>query len=140
MFQPDYAGQGVAQTSPNRLYGIGVYADARFTRWVQAEAEARWLRFNEYQGIGQNSYLIGPRVPIHDFHGLTPYAKVLVGLGSGTNSWLNGHAFAIAYGGGADYRLTRKFKVRGDFEYEDWHTKPTLWPYGGSVGVSYTIF
>jgi hypothetical protein len=138
LFQPDYAGQGIAQTSPNRLYGIGAYADFRFTRWVQLEGEGRWLRFNEYKNIDENSYLIGPRVPIHDFHGVTPYAKVLFGWGSG--SFLSGKAGAIAYGGGLDYRLTRKLKVRGDFEYQYWHVTPTLWPYGGSAGISYTIF
>jgi hypothetical protein len=141
VFQPDYAGQGFAQTSPNRLYGIGAYADARFSRWVQVEAEARWLRFNEYLGIGENTYLIGPRVPIHTFHGWTPYGKVLFGWGSGTNSWLNGRAFNITYGAGVDYRLSRKLTIRAaDLEYQDWRVKPTLWPYGGSAGISYTIF
>lgn len=141
LFQPDYAGQGVAQASPNRLYGFGVYADARFTRWIQIEAEGRWLHFNEYLGIGQNSYLIGPRVPIHDFHGFTPYGKILFGWSSGTSNWLNGHAGTIAYGGGVDYRATRKLTVRAfDFEYQDWHVTPTIRPYGGSVGVSYTVF
>ena len=51
MFQPDYAGEGIAQTSPNRLYGVGAYVDARFSRWVQIEGEGRWLRYNEYLGI-----------------------------------------------------------------------------------------
>jgi len=141
VFQPDYAGQGVAQTSPNRLFGIGAYADMRFSRWVQLEAEARWLRFNEYAGIGQNTYLVGPRVPIHDFRGWTPYGKVLFGLGTGTNSWLTGQAFTMAFGGGVDYRLTRKITIRAaDFEYQEWRVTPTLWPYGGSAGVSYRIF
>lgn len=139
LFQPDYAGQGVAQTSPNRLYGIGAYVDVRFTRWVQVEAEGRWLHFNEYLGIDENSYMIGPRIPIHDFHGWTPYGKVLFGWGSG--SFLTGRAGTFAYGGGVDYRLTRKIKIRAfDFEYQQWQVKPTLWPYGGSAGISYTIF
>jgi Outer membrane protein beta-barrel domain len=138
IFQPDYAGQGVAETGPDRLYGIGAYVDARFTRWVQLEGEGRWLHFNEYEGIDENSYMIGPRVPIYDFHGITPYAKVLFGWGSG--GFLNGRAGTIAYGGGLDYRLTPKLSVRGDFEYQYWHVTPTLWPYGGSFGVSYTIF
>jgi len=32
MFQPDYAGEGIAQTSPNRLYGVGAYANVIFTQ------------------------------------------------------------------------------------------------------------
>ena len=47
----------------------------------------------------------------------------------------------IAYGGGVDYRLTRRFTIRCfDFEYQQWHVTPTLCPLGGSVGVSYKIF
>ena len=52
-------------------------------------------------GNGENTYLIGPRIPIGTFHRVTPYGKFLVGLGSG--SFLAGHAFVIAYGGGVDY-------------------------------------
>jgi hypothetical protein len=138
IFQPDYAGEGIAQTSPNRLYGAGGYADARFSRWVQLEAEGRWLDFNEYLGINENTYLIGPRIPIVTYHKLTPYGKVLIGMGSG--SFLTGHSFVVAYGGGVDYRLSRRFTLRCfDFEYQQWQITPTLWPYGGSVGLSYRV-
>jgi hypothetical protein len=140
LFQPDYdAGQGMVETSPNRLYGFGAYVDARFSRWVQIEGEGRWLHFNKYLGADENSYMIGPRVPIHDFHGWTPYGKVLVGWGSG--SFLSGRTGAFAFGGGVDYRLSRKLTLRAiDFEYERWNVTPTLWPYGGSVGLSYRVF
>jgi outer membrane protein with beta-barrel domain len=139
MFQPDYAGRGIAETSPNRLFGVGAYVDYRVSRWVQLEGEGRWLRFNQYAGINEDSYMVGPRVPIHDFHHWTPYGKVLVGLGTG--SFLTGTTGTVAFGGGVDYRLTRKLTVRAiDFEYQYWHVAPTLWPYGGSAGISYTIF
>jgi hypothetical protein len=139
LFQPDYAGQGIAQASPNRLFGVGAYVDFRISRWVQLEGEGRWLHFNKYDGIDENSYTIGPRVPIHTFHGWTPYGKVLFGVGTG--SFLTGNAGTIAFGGGVDYRLSRKLTVRAfDFEYQYWHVAPTLWPYGGSAGISYTIF
>jgi hypothetical protein len=139
VFQPDYAGLGVAQTSPKRLYGFGAYVDVHFSRWAQIEAEGRWLRFNQYLGIDENTYLIGPRVPIHDFHGWTPYGKVLFGMSTG--SFLSGNAGNITFGGGVDYRLTRKLTLRAfDFEYQRWSVTPTLWPYGGSVGLSYRVF
>jgi hypothetical protein len=150
VFQPDYAGgvdstgKAIAQTSPNRLYGIGAYADMKFSRWLQIEGEARFLRFNQYYfgvppiGNGENTYQIGPRIPIGTFKRFTPYGKLLVGLGNGsfvTNS------FMLSYGGGADYRLNRKFTIRAfDFEYQRWSVTPTLYPYGGSVGLSYRIF
>jgi hypothetical protein len=139
MFQPDYAGQGIAQTSPQRLYGIGAFVDADFNRWVGIEAEGRWLHWNEYAGISQNTYMIGPRVPIVTYKNLTPYGKFLIGMGSG--SFLTGRTTAFAYGGGVDYRLSRKFNLRiFDFEYQNWRVSPTLHPYGGSVGLSYRIF
>lgn len=140
IFQPDYAGQGVAQTSPQRLYGFGVYVDAEFTRWIQLEAQGRWLHWNKYAGIYQNTYGIGPRIPIHEFRQFTPYGKFLIGWGSMSD--LNGKATALTYGGGVDYRLKNpRFTVRGDFEYQDWRVaNPNLHPYGGSVGLSYRIF
>jgi hypothetical protein len=150
LFQPDYAGGLYPATSPNRLYGVGAYVDVKFTRWVQLEAEGRWLHFNETYtcapGVqcqnGENNYLIGPRIPIHTFRQrYTPYGKALVGLGSGNNIFA-GHTLNIALGGGLDYRLNRRFTLRAiDFEYQDWRVHPeSLHPYGGSVGISYRIF
>jgi opacity protein-like surface antigen len=149
VFQPDYAGSSNPDelTSPKRLYGVGAYVDARFTRWVQIEAEGRWLHFNEYdpsgsgQGIGENTYMIGPRVPICNFHGWSPYGKFLIGWGSGAGGWLNGRASAYAFGGGVEYRLSHRLTIRAvDFEYQRWQVNPTLWPYGGSAGISYRFF
>jgi len=47
VFQPDYVGGGVAATSSYPLVGVGAYVDVKFTRWIQIEAEGRWLRYNE---------------------------------------------------------------------------------------------
>ena len=82
-FQPDYAGFGIPQTSTNRLYGIGGFVDAKFTPWIQIEAEGRWLRFNQLDGIYEDNWLIGPRLPIYKlrFWRATPYGKVLIGYG-----------------------------------------------------------
>ncbi len=152
VFQPDYAGNLIAQTAPNRLYGAGAYVDAHFSRWLQIEAEGRWLDFNDNYVCGQtlfgeyvycqnseHSYLIGPRIAPYTFHQFTPYGKVLVGIGSG--SFITGRTLAVAYGGGVDYRLTRRFTLRAfDFEFQQWRVIPTLYLYGGSVGLSYKIF
>ncbi|MGD0832440.1 MAG: hypothetical protein ABR907_16010, partial [Terracidiphilus sp.] len=83
IFQPDFAGQvrsycsadcnsptqiytteAVASGS-NPLFGAGAYVDMKLTRWVQLEGEGRWLRFNQYKGINQDDYLIGPRAPVY---------------------------------------------------------------------------
>lgn len=137
-FQPDYAGQGVAQSSPQHLYGIGAFVDADFTRWIQIEGEGRWLHWNQYAGIDQNTYMVGPRVPIHEFRRFTPYGKFLIGFGSGT--FLTGRTTAWAYGGGADYHVGRKFNLRGEYEYQNWRVTPTLHPSGFNVGLSYRVW
>ncbi len=148
VFQPDYAGGGIAQASPNRLFGIGGYADVRFTRWVQVEAEARWLRLNQFMNIHQDNYLIGPRLPIHTFGRITPYGKILFGMGhmNFENGQTSCRCSDIAYGGGADVQLTKRLSWRAiDFEYQqypDWYVLQTsqLHPYGFSMGVGYKLF
>jgi hypothetical protein len=153
VFQPDYKGGGVAQTGPYRLYGDGAYVDVKLTRWVQIEAEARWLRMNPYLNIREDNYLIGPRLPLEKlrFKRATPYAKILVGYGrmNFEDNFAHGRYADIAYGGGVDVKLTKRITLRAiDFEYQQWLGWPnipgypnvSLSPYGGSVGISYKIF
>jgi len=153
-FQPDYTGYGVPEHAPfdSYLYGIGTFVDVKVTPWVQFEAEGRWLRFNQVDGIYEDNYLIGPRLPIYKAHfwKATPYAKVLIGYGKlnfeDGNGW--GRYTDIAYGGGLDIKMTKRINVRlPDVEYQQW-LKWTegdgkyynLFPYGVSAGVSYRIF
>jgi len=159
VFQPDYAGNWqppaygypLAGASNYPLFGAGAYVDVRFTRWAQFEAEGRWLRFNQFNptgtpgaGISQDNYLIGPRIPIHNFWKATVYGKALVGFANmNFDSGVSGRFTDIAFGGGADIRLTRRISIRAlDVEYQYWPTwgNSTLSPYGASVGVGYRIF
>ena len=147
VFQPDYAGGGLPQASPQRLFGFGAYADLKVTRWIQVEGEARWLRQNAYVDITEDNYLIGPRVPVHEFKrlGVTPYGKALFGMGR-MNFEFNdayGRFTDIALGGGVDLRVTKRLSVRAfDFEYQFWPNwiNGTLKPYGASAGIGYKIF
>jgi hypothetical protein len=145
VFQPDYAGNGVAESAPNALWGWGGYVDYKVNRWIGVEAEGRWLRFNQFENIYEDNYLIGPRVPIKRYGKFTPYGKALFGWGK-MNFQYNfayGRFADIALGGGVDYDLSRKISVRVvDFEYQLWPNwvNGTLKPYGGSVGVAYKIF
>ena len=127
-------------TSSNHLYGIGGFVDYRMSRWVQLEAEGRWERWNQTQGytINENQYAIGIRDPIHTFGHITPYAKVMAGLG--TANFLTGRAALFSYGGGMDYRLTKRISLRADFEQQSWRVTPTMKPYTGAIGFSYRIF
>jgi opacity protein-like surface antigen len=153
VFQSDYAGFGIPQSSPDALYGLGAFVDVKFKPWAQVEAEGRWSRFNQLAGIYEDNYLIGPRLPIYKAHiwRATPYVKVLVGFSKlnfeNNNGW--GRYTSLAYGGGLDIKMTKRLTARlPDFEYQQWlnwsegGTAKTynLLPYGVSVGVSYRVF
>lgn len=105
IFQPDFEGTAVttqssttylcygltgvycipaAQASPYLLIGLGAYVDVKYNRWIQIEAEGRWMRFNQFQNISQDNYLIGPRIPVYRFWKAQFYGKALVGEGKMT--------------------------------------------------------
>ena len=132
--------------SADYLLGLGTYVDLRFTHWVQVEGEARWLHFHEYAGENQSTYLIGPKVPIHQFGRAHLYGKALIGLGRMTfpNGYGHGSFTAFAFGGGVDYRVSRKLTFRAvDFEFQDWpNFLPSfnIHPYGVSMGMSYRVY
>jgi len=169
LFQPDFVGGNSAQSNGQSLiYGIdgpGGFIDVRFRRWVQFEAEGRWMRFNtrgassanNVNAVPEDNYLVGPRFPIRVGR-FNPYAKVLGGYGVTkllNASQMAGNSlggFALAYGVGTDYRLSKHLSLRLiDFEVQRWSLTPpasttgvtkslTIQPYGISAGISYKIF
>jgi opacity protein-like surface antigen len=146
-FRPDWG--------PTRLQGIAVFVDADhlFLNKLGVEGEARWLTFNKPQNETEDNYLIGPRYRLLRYHGLSFYGKFLLGggfitypSGLGTGSY-----FAYAPGATVQYRLNRRWSVRGEYEYQFWPSAPGivftfprpsngLTPSGFSGGVSYRIF
>jgi hypothetical protein len=128
------------------LVGAGTYVDFHFSHWVQLEAEGRWLRWNEYQGEHEDTYLIGPRVPILQIgSGTTIFGKALIGYGKMTFPFQYGYGSftALAFGGSVDHHLGRKLSVKADFEYQywpKWLNNTSLSPYGASVGFGYRVF
>jgi opacity protein-like surface antigen len=135
---------------PNRLGGLGVYVDWDIFRKFNlgVEGEARWLRFNQQQGSYEDNYLVGPRYSRH-YGKFVPYVKFMMGAGEleFPSGFGHGGYFALAPGGGLDYRLTRHVTLRGDYEYEFWPSAPGgglptngLTPNGFSIGASYRIF
>jgi hypothetical protein len=160
IFQPDYTGgwvcagtclpspgswYPVAQSSNQPLFGAGAYVDVRLKRWLQIEAEGRWQRFNQYQGIYQDNYLIGPRLPIFRVRKATVYGKALGGFSKMQfdSSGDNGQYTSFAFGGGMDVKLTRRLSLRAvdvEYQYWPWWNSSSLSPYGASVGIGYKIF
>lgn len=137
VFKPDYV--------PNKLAGVGGYVDLNIFHGIGVEAEGRWQRFNEFEGISQDNYLIGPRYQFRRIWRVHPYAKGLMGftnMNFGPNVG-TGRFTTLAIGGGVDLRVTRKLSVRAfDAEYQYWpdFLGGALRPYGASVGIGYRIF
>jgi hypothetical protein len=128
----------------NALLGAGTVVDFNLSKWWGIEAEGHWLRFHEFAQVHEDTYLIGPRILIPRGR-FRFYGKALYGLGKFAFPY--GYAReqdpVLAFGGGLDYRLTRKFSVRAlDGEYQRWRNfqNQSLSPYGASVGVLYRIF
>jgi opacity protein-like surface antigen len=134
--------------SKDRLGGLGVYVDWGLFGKLGVEGEARWLRFHQDFGTHEDNYLVGPRYSFRH-RKFVPYAKFLLGAGelNFPNGEGHGGYFALVPGGGLDYRLTRRFTVRGDYEYHFWPSAPGgglpthgLTPNGFTIGVGYRIF
>lgn len=145
--QPKYPAQ-------DYLYGGGAFVDIKFRKWVQVEAETSWLRWNLptgsntsslVQGAYQDYYSVGPKVPIRRIGKFQTYGKFLI-----TDTKINyangygyGHFLDYTFGGGADVKLTRHFRLRAaDFEYH-YVTKyfgSNLQPMGISVGLAYRVY
>jgi hypothetical protein len=145
-FIPNDSSHPLYGPSANYLVGLGTYVDLHFTHWIQLEGEARWLRFNQFAGEHQDTYLVGPKVPVIRFGRTQVYGKAMIGAGKMTfpNNYGYGTFTALAFGGGADYSLSRKVTLRAvDFEYQDWPKflpNFNIHPYGISVGMSYRVF
>jgi len=172
LYQPDFRGywfcdstntvcQPDASISPYPLFGGGAYLDFRDSRRVQVEAEARWLHENQYNpaqvtsgGINEENFLIGPRVFLAHRWRTTFSAKMLFGAGlmnlglypghcNTTYCVESGHFTAVAFGGGADIRLTKRLYLRAiDAEYQYWPGwGPTaLKPLGINAGLGFKVF
>ena len=128
----------------NWLQGIGGYFDFNYTDMIGAEAEIRLLRFNQMNSVHEDTYTIGPKIT-YRIKKYEPYGKVLFGVGeiNFPYSFAHGGYFAMSFGGGLDYRVTPRLKIRAiDYEYQYWpgFLNHSLQPYGFSVGASYRIF
>jgi len=91
-------------------------------------ADARFLRFNSFYGETEDNYMAGPRYLIRRRGKLQPYAQCLAGMGKiqypfqiGAGSYL-----ALAPGAGANYRIARRWSLRGEYEYQFWPGSPNV--------------
>jgi len=140
---------GFPYQSSQRLSGPGVFADYHLTGHIAVEAEARFLRFNSFYGETEDNYLAGARYVVLRFGKFEPFAQGLVGIGKIQFPFNigSGNYLAVAPGGGAIYRLSRKWSVRGEYEYQFWPNSPNIanepaheiTPNGFHVGIAYRV-
>lgn len=141
---------GFPRDSTVRLGGIGGFATYNWNRHYALEVHARFLNMNSWYGETEQDYLAGPRYSFLRGEKLRPFAAFQVGMVRmkypfeiGTQSY-----FALAPGGGVEYRLNRKWSVRGAYEFQKLLNSPNytnepksgIQPNGFTAGVSYRIF
>jgi hypothetical protein len=145
-FDADYAG--------NKVTGIGAYTD--FSPIVfdhlGLEAEGRWLMFSGSQSFREYNYLVGPRFrfSLAEHRGLHPYVKAMIGQGDIDFPYhlAYGRYLMFALGGGVDFAINHRMRVRADYENQILPDAPgipglpsgALKPNGVTAGVSYRIF
>lgn len=125
------------------MLGIGAYVDLNAPKWWGIEGEGRWLLFHEFAQVHEDTYLIGPRF-IFPRGRFKFYGKGLYGQGIFAFPYGTAHEFSsvAAFGGGVDWRLSRKLSVRlFDAEYQKWweFQKQGISPVGASIGVAYHL-
>lgn len=140
---------GFPHGSDQRLWGIGGFASYHLGGNLSVAGEARFLRFNGYQGETEDNYLAGPRYRLPRFGRVQPYAQCLVGIGRMQFPFQigSGSYFAVAPGAEITYRLSRRWALRGLYEYQFWPGSPNvanepnhaITPNGFHAGVAFRI-
>jgi hypothetical protein len=124
--------------------GLTIWGDYDFTRLIGVEVEAHFGGIRSPDDIGENSYLVGPRLMYHKRR-FTVYGKLMVGRGTITNQDFNqssSYNILPAFGGGLDYRVTHNLNIRAvDVELQRWpdFEPNTLSPLAISIGLMYVI-
>ena len=134
--------------------GPAAYVDFSPIIWdhIGVEGEGRWLTLNADRGFREYNYLAGPvyHITLSEHRSFHPYVKGLIGEGiiDFPNHLAYGRYFAIAPGAGVDYTLTRRWRLRADYEYQIWPQAPdipgistsAMEPNGVTVGFTYRVF
>lgn len=135
--------------SSQRLQGAGALFDFHLTPRVGLLGDARFLNWGGFEGSTESSYLAGPRVFLFAKGKFRPYGKALVGAGRIHYPFAIGDAsyLALAPGAGTEYRMSPRWMLRFDYEYQIWFNSPgyinepdhRLTPNGFHIGVAYRL-
>ena len=141
---------GFPTDSTVRLSGVGAVVTYSRSHSLGVEGRARFLDFNSWHGETEQDYLAGPRYTFLHSNTWRPYALFEVGIVKIQYPFSigNGTSFAMAPGGGVEYRLNRKWRLRAAYEYQILTNSPNftdepkfgIKPNGASAGISYRLF
>lgn len=143
--RPDF----VSPYNPGFPYikGFTVYADATYHHRFGFEAEVHDDSILTPADIGENTYMIGPKVSVIHQDRMNLYAKGLGGLGAfeyQKNTYPNPHTDTygiFAVGGGIEFRASRHINVRAiDIEQQWWRgfAPRGIAPFVATLGVAYS--
>ena len=132
------------QYGDRKMIGIAAIADLDTKRRIGFEGEAQWLIFHQTANVHTTTWLVGPRYHL-TYGRFQPYAKGLIGFGQFNYPYnlCQDTDLVIAPGGGVDYRISRRVRVRlADFEYQFWPQfhYGALSSYGISSGIRIRVF
>jgi len=119
---------GFPYDSDQRLGGIGVFATDHLAGNLSVAGEARFLRFNSFNGETESHYLAGPRYRLPRFGRIQPFAECLFGIGHIQFPYQigSGTYFAVAPEAEITYRLSRRWALRGTYDYQFWPGSPNV--------------
>ena len=144
-FQPD----SIPGYTGGHVVGPGFFFDIDLMPRWGAEGEARWMLWRGSGGQTQSDYLIGPRYRLLRWHGISGWAKFMMGAGVekfpqniGTGSY-----FAMAPGGNLNFPFGRRLTLRLGYEHQFWPAAPNIpsypnngmHPSGFTLGIGYRI-
>ena len=128
--------------APDRNEGLSAWADYDFSKYIGVEVLGHFGGIIAKDDIGENSYEVGPRARYRRGK-FEVIGKLTFGRATISNQLYNtSSSFNIyAFGGGLDYRIKPRYKIRVDYEEQKWgNFEPhTLSPTALSIGVLYVI-
>jgi hypothetical protein len=82
--------------------------------WLGAVADFGGYHANLGPGVDAtvSTYLFGPRISYRKHERFTPFAQTLFGVAHASSGGVTSNAFAAAFGGGVDVKLSHRFSWR----------------------------
>jgi opacity protein-like surface antigen len=103
------------------LHGGSASIAYNANHWLSAVADFGGYHSSDILGTGVDgtlsTYLFGPRISYHRDSRITPFGQVLFGVAhiGGSNGLAfstSNNSFAMAVGGGVDYKISHRFSIR----------------------------